>query len=246
MQVRRTACEARQQKGEIMEPGKHYGHRQRMREKAELTGFQFLPEHEQLEMILYAVIKRGNTNEIAHDLLERFHSIYGVLTADMSELVKIKGVGIGVAEFLHTLLPISGIVERSKAAYESGGEVVFDHIDSTVRFLRSLFTDLISERLYAVYLNKTYRVIKYESLSDGSMDGLHFDIPSAIRSALLNNAYYIVLAHNHPSGNMKPSSADLRATGDFAAAARAVGITLLDHVILSSNSYYSYRERKML
>ncbi len=113
-----------------MDGEKHTGHRQRMKEKSKNIGLAFMHEHEQLEIILYAVIPRGNTNEIAHELLRRFHSIYGVLSADVNELVKVDGIGVRAAEFLHSLPSILGIVKRSKIAYDSDDSIVLSDTKS--------------------------------------------------------------------------------------------------------------------
>lgn len=225
-----------------MDGEKHAGHRQRMREKVEKIGLAFLPEHEQLEYILYSVIPRGNTNEIAHELLQRFYSIYGVLSADVSELSAINGVGPRTAEFLHILPSVLGIVNRSKIAYENDNSIVLSDIKSTVDFVRTLFLDTISENIFIIYLNKSFRVINFERLNDGSMDSVAFDIGKTVRHAFLNNAYYIVAAHNHPSGYVNPSIDDMNATKRLDNAASILGITLLDHVIVSGDKYYSFRE----
>lgn len=229
-----------------MEAEKHLGHRRRMRDKAENIGLAFLPEHEQLEMILFDVIPRGNTNEIAHELLARFHSIYGVLTADVNELQRISGVGLKVAEYLHSLPSILGIVMRSKIAYDNDGITVLSNVELMVQFSRTLFYDSVSENIYAIFLNKKFKVIKFEWIGSGSMDGVDLKLNEVMRSAVLSNAYYIVLTHNHPSGSSTPSRSDCSVTRRFADAAKAIGVSLLDHIIISDDEYYSFREDNML
>ncbi|MCI5893262.1 MAG: DNA repair protein RadC [Clostridiales bacterium] len=229
-----------------MDGEKHTGHRQRMKEKVKSVGLAFMHEHEQLEIILYAVIPRGNTNEIAHELLRRFHSIYGVLSADVNELVKVSGVGIRAAEFLHALPSILGIVNRSKIAYENDNSIVLSSVKSIVDFVQTLFLDTISENVFVVYLNKSFRVMSFERINDGSMDSVSFDIGKTVRHALLNNSYYIIAAHNHPSGSVNPSTEDITVTKRLNNAARALGIKLLDHVIVSGEKYFSFLENNCI
>lgn len=225
-----------------MDANLHAGHRQRMRDKAEISGMAFLPEHEQLEIILFNAIPRGNTNEIAHNLLKKFHSIYGVLTADVKELQTVDGVGLRVAEYLHTLPSVAGIVERSKMAYENNGDTVLQSVESLTRFCRSLFLDTVAENLYAIFLTKTFRLIKFEHMSSGSMDGVYFSTNAVLRSAVLCGAYYIVLTHNHPSAKPYPSGEDRPSTKAFEKAANAIQIHLLDHIIIAGEKYFSFRE----
>jgi DNA repair protein RadC len=91
----------------------HDKHRQRLDKKAILYGFDMLEPHEQLEELLFQVIPRGDTNAIAHRLLERFVTIRGVINADVDELEQIKGVGHRAAMFLTSLPKLLGIIERN-------------------------------------------------------------------------------------------------------------------------------------
>ena len=229
-----------------MEKEKHSGHRERMRTKVDLIGLEFMSEHEQLEVILYSVIPRGNTNEIAHELLRRFHSIYGVLSADTDELQKVDGIGSRAADFLHMLPSILGIVTRSKIAYENDGSIVLSDVKKAAEFSKTLFSNSISESVYAVYMNKAYRVINFERLSEGTMDGVFFDVKKVMKHALANESYYVILVHNHPSGNVRPSADDRMVTNKAAAAFRNMNVILYDHLIISGDKYFSFREDETL
>ena len=217
-----------------------------MRDKLNSGSFSDLPEHEQLEVILFSVIHRGNTNEIAHRLLDKYGSVYGVLAADIDSLTEVEGVGVRVAEFLHNLPSILGVVMRSKIEYESNNEMVLKDISSLKTFLFTLFTDTITERVYMLMLNKGFRLIKFEKVSDGSIDDVYIDVGKVVRRAILNNASYVVLAHNHPSGAAVPSGFDISATGEVAKGLEVVGIGFLDHVIISGDRYYRFRENRVL
>lgn len=224
-----------------MSAEKHLGHRERMRNKAELIGLEFLSEHEQLEIILYSVIPRGNTNE-THELLDRFHSIYGVLTADAEELKKVDGIGSKAADFLRMLPSVLGIVRRSKLFYENDGSIVLKDTKRAAEFVTSLFESSISENIFAIYLNKAYRVINYERLNEGSMDSVYFDVKKLMKHALINQAYFVILAHNHPSGNVRPSVEDRSVTNRTINALSNMNVVLYDHIIVSGDNYYSFRE----
>ena len=213
----------------------HDGHRIRMREKLESGNLADLPEHEQLEILLFSVIPRGNT---------KFGSIYGVLSADISSLLEVDGIGARVADFLHNLPAVLGVVMRSKISYETDNKFLLNDINTLKDYLFSLFSDTVSERAYILFLNKGFRLIKFEKISDGSLEQVYIDISKAVRRAILNNAAYVVLTHNHPSGSVMPSDADISSTRELDEALNTVGIGLLDHIIIGGDSYYSFRESR--
>ena len=215
-----------------------------MRRKIEESSFDALPEHEQLEVILFSVIHRGNTNEIAHRLLQKHGSIYGVLTADVDTLTEVEGVGQRVAEFLHSLPAVLGVVMRSKIMYETGGGL--ENIEALKTYLFSLFADSISERVYVLFLNRKLQVIRFEKVGEGTIEDAYIDVVRIARSAVINNAAFVVLTHNHPSGTASPSAVDMTATREVKESLELLGVELLDHIIISGDRYYSFRERNCL
>ena len=122
------------------------------------------------------MIPRGNTNEIAHELLKKFGSIYGVLSADISSLLEVDGIGARVADFLHNLPAVLGVVMRSKISYETDNKFLLNDINTLKDYLFSLFSDTVSERAYILFLNKGFRLIKFEKISDGSLEQVYIDL----------------------------------------------------------------------
>ena len=112
--------------------------------------------------------------------------------------------------------------------------------------LRPLIGDMEVEEFWAVYLNSSNRVIRKERLSAGGLTGTLVDIRMIMKEALLCNATGMIVAHNHPSGNENPSGEDNRITEQIKKAAELLNIRLIDHVIITSNTYYSYVENDML
>ncbi len=240
-----SSCKARQQKSKVKmakSDNPHEGHRKRMYEKLETAKLSDLPEHEQLEIILFSVIPRGNTNEIAHRLLKRFGSVYAVLLADTRSLAEVDGVGMKTAEFLHNLPSVLGVVMQSKFAYENGNRFIFTETSKVRKFLFGMYADTVTERIMVVYLNKAFRMIKYENINDGSPDVVFVDIRKIVRNAVLSDASYVILSHNHPSGFTSPSEQDRQTTRDLRNALKTIGVGLLDHIIIGGDNYYSFRE----
>ena len=112
--------------------------------------------------------------------------------------------------------------------------------------LRPLIGDIEREEFWAIYLNQSNRIIRKERLSPGGLTGTLVDVRLIMKGALLCNATGMIIAHNHPSGNEKPSGEDNRITEQVKKAADTLNIRLLDHVIITSNTYYSYMDNGML
>ena len=112
--------------------------------------------------------------------------------------------------------------------------------------LKPLIGDIEKEEFWAIYLNQSNRVIRKERLSAGGITGTHVDVLLIMKEAILCNATGMIIAHNHPSGNEKPSKEDNLITEQVKKAAETLNIRLIDHVIVTSNTYYSYMDNGML
>lgn len=221
----------------------HHGHRERLDKKAKEVGLEFLPPHEQLEKILFVAIPRGNTNEIAHTLLERFGTLYGVLSAEVNELVEVPGVGKRVAEYLHDLPTVLGIVERCEWQDSSNTNSVYlNTIKECGEYAASLFHGATSEKFYMISLNAKNKVLRFDKLSEGTIDETQIYIRNIVKTALVNDAYAVILAHNHPSGRVQPSLADIERTNSIISALSVSGVHVYDHIIVSGDSWTSMRE----
>jgi len=119
--------------------------------------------------------------------------------------------------------------------------------DIAIGFIRS--TGIASEEqehLIAMVMDPKNNVKGYYTVTIGLADQTIVHAREIFRYAIINNASSIVLAHNHPSGNTNPSADDIRLTADMKEAGKIIGISLLDHVIISENSYFSFREKNMI
>ena len=118
--------------------------------------------------------------------------------------------------------------------------------DTVCDILRPLIGDIEKEEFWAVYLNQSNRIIRRERLSVGGIAGTYVDIRLIMKEAILCNATGMIISHNHPSGNENPSPEDNRITEQIKKAADSLNIRLTDHIIITSNTYYSYVENGML
>ena len=118
--------------------------------------------------------------------------------------------------------------------------------ETACNILRPLIGDVEREEFWAIYLNQSNMVIRKERLSVGGIAGTYVDIRLIMKEAILCNATGMIIAHNHPSGNEKPSGEDNRITEQVKKAAETLNIRMIDHVIVTSNTYYSYMDNDML
>lgn len=157
-----------------------------------------------------------------------------------------------VDELFSELTPECKMV--AEAAVELYKRVQIKHVErkqvisseTACNILRPLIGDLEREEFWAIYLNQSNKVIRKERLSAGGITGTLVDVRLIMKGALLCNATGMIIAHNHPSGNEKPSGEDNRITEQIKKSADTLNIRLLDHVIITSNTYYSYMDNGTL
>ncbi|MBQ9543372.1 JAB domain-containing protein [Ruminococcus sp.] len=214
----------------------HSGHRERMRTRFrthnDLEGFA---EHEVLEMLLFNILPRVNTNEIAHRLLKKFGNIRTVLTASVTDLCQVQGVGIKCAEQLTFLGQVFRRAER-----ESFLTVQADDIENLSAYLRNFFYADQVERLCAFSVNDAGKVSGCSVLSVGISDKVNFDIDELKRFLLYNDSKSLVLSHNHPFGKSEPSPEDIALTRQLYMLLDGKA-HLIDHVIVGADGVSSMR-----
>lgn len=110
--------------------------------------------------------------------------------------------------------------------------------------LKACISTLDHEELWGLFLNQENRLISIEMLTKGSINATVIDARTVLRRSLLNNAVKIVLAHNHPSGNPAPSRHDIEQTRKIQNACGVLDVSLLDHIILAEDSYFSFAEER--
>ncbi len=217
--------------------GIHSGHRARVREKIMQNGsFSNMLDHEFLEFLLFQSIPRGDTNPLAHKILDTFGSLNKVFEASYLELMQVEGVGEATA------LHIASYLEAVKR-YLKGTAVKNKYLDDTM-YIKEYFQALCMgnkyECAYAAFLNKAKALIKTEKLSEGSVDMTGIYIDRVAELALFHKASYVIVAHNHTSGNVRPSPNDVLNADLLMSALLDIRKTLLDFVIVDHLDAFSF------
>ena len=209
----------------------HEDHRARMREKYSLAR-DAMPDHEILEMLLYHVIPRKNTNPIAHALLLRFGSLDGVFRASIPQLTEVEGVGEKTAQFIKEIQYVGKRAETSTPKHQ-----VLDTLEKLARFLVATFCSETNEVVYAVLLDARARLISCKKLFEGTASSSSIDARRIAEYALSQGAVRVVLAHNHPSGSAEPSDEDISSTRYLTRVLKGVDLILEEHFIIAGSSY---------
>lgn len=209
----------------------HAGHRRRVRERYMANGLEGFAPHEVLELLLFYARARGDVNPLAHALLQEFGSLHGVLEASPEQLMCVKGVGEETATLLSMIVPLFRRYQTSRAT----DKVQLSGYRELADYCLSLLSGLRMERFCAVMMDGNYRLLGVKVISEGSIDRVEAYPRRVVEAALNYNASRVVLCHNHPSGTLAPSSADIDCTRDILRALSAVNIVLLDHVIVADD-----------
>lgn len=218
--------------------GIHDGHRERLRKLCLHGGFDALSDPQKLEFLLTYAIPRRDVNPIAHALLEHFGSFSAVLSAVPEELMKVDGVGESAAVLLSAVSSAAryGKIQRAEE------KKLLDSTSKVGEFLIPYFENNVEESAYLLFLDAKCRLIRCFKLEDGELNTVDIPVRQIVEKALQQKAVMVVLAHNHVSGVCTPSAEDLKTTREVAGVLKAVGVTLVDHVIVAGDGYYSMQE----
>ncbi|MBQ5810607.1 MAG: DNA repair protein RadC [Clostridia bacterium] len=215
--------------------GLHDGHRDRLRNRFLENGLETFYPHNVLELILFYAIPRKDTNELAHNLLNRFGSFHAVLDAPIEELCKVPGIGYNTAVLLKTYLPVA----RYYAASKGSPDMILDSSELCGNFLLSNFIGLTEEKTLLLCMDNRCKFLACVNVADGDMNSVGVSTRKLVETVLKTGATCVVLAHNHPGGVAIPSPGDVESTKKVAVAMKSIGVSLLDHIIVANDDYVS-------
>lgn len=215
----------------------HTGHRQRMKEEflARPDSFQ---DHRLLELILFYANPRSDTNPMAHDLMDRFGSLTGVLDALPEELRKLPGVGD------HTAVLLKAIKELARR-YFAGRTDLSDTADSSEAYARVLqhhFLGARNEIFCVLCMDGKHKILGDRFLGEGNVNTVQVTTRLIVEAVLAMNATVVVLAHNHVSGLALPSPDDVATTNALRDILSQVGVVLEDHLVFTDDDMVSMRD----
>ena len=213
----------------------HEGHRKRMKERFIKSGLDDFAPHNILELLLFYSIPRGDTNPVAHRLIDTFGSLSGVFDATPEELVKVDGVGENSAILISMIPQIARkyLEDKADTANIVGG------CSDIGAFLLPKFVGRTNEALMMVSIDNKNKIISCSVVAEGTVDSAKVSRRKIMEEAMKVKATRVILAHNHPCGVAVPSSEDVVMTKEIGRLFAQVGIELVDHIIVANDDYVS-------
>lgn len=209
------------------------------REKLMLKGKSVLSDAE----LIAILIGSGSRNESAVDLSKRIlasvdHNLNALGKLSIAQLMSFKGIGEAKAISIIAAMEL-GRRRKSEEVVEltkiTSSKAVFE-------VMQPIIGELSHEEFWVLYLNNSNKILFKSQLSKGGMTGTVVDVRMVFKTALEQNATSIILSHNHPSGKLAPSDADIQITKKIKNAGKELDIPVLDHIIISERGYYSFAD----
>ena len=219
----------------------HAGHRERMYQKV-FSNPDALAEHELLEILLFSVLPRVNTNPLAHKLLQVFGSLEGVFNAKPEFLASVDGVGERTASYLATI----GKVYNQVQAKKKKEEISWTSLDKIEQNVKDYFSGLTDEYLVVVLLNEKKHKIADLRFTNKSEDSINVAIIDIAHAISIHKPDSIIIAHNHPHTTCSPSTTDDMATQKVIFLCDVHGVRFLDHIIVGKDGIYSYWQNGLI
>jgi DNA repair protein RadC len=218
------------------------GHRKRLKQKFMNSGIETLHEYEALELLLTYVIRRQDVKRRAKALLEKFDSVKGILDAEIDDLKKIEGIGDRSAVFFKLVKETASLYLKQKAKEKKQVTCTTELLD----FCKTVMGGKKDEEFCVIYLDAQNQIIEFETVHKGVVNQAVVYPRQVLESALKKKASAIILAHNHPSGHVRPSDADIRLTKTIQETAKVLDILVHDHIIIGENRFFSFREEGLM
>ncbi len=212
------------------------GHRKRLREKFLQSGFEGFLDYEIIELLLTFGTPMRDCKQMAKDAIKRFKNLSGVINASSDELMQVKGVGetnsifIRVVKELNKRLP-KEYIERN---------ILLDSPETIFNFLKEKIGSEKKEHFVIMFFDVKNKLI-IDDVSVGILNASLVHPREVFKKAILNNASHVIIAHNHPSGDPNPSSEDINTTKRLIEAGKILGISIVDHLIITENKFVSLK-----
>jgi len=218
------------------------GHRARVKEKF-LTSFgEELHDYELLEILLFSAFLRKDTKPLAKKLIAKFGDISGVINADEMLLREVEGVGDSAIVQLKLAAQICKRILKKSAVERP----LLNNFEAIKSYASSLIGDLNYEAFYVFFLDKKYQLIEEKLIAKGEGDFVLVSAKEVARQALMLHASAIILTHNHPSNEAKPSASDIKTTNEIVEVLKKLQIKTLDHLIITKTASYSFKENFLI
>lgn len=223
----------------------HYiGHRQRLKQKVlnNDNAYSSLEDYELLEILLFFAIPRKDVKPLAKQLLNKFYNLSKLINISKNQLSEIDEVNDNTYIIFAVIRELIVRIQKSN--------VINKHVISSwsalLDYLKFSMSNLKTEQFRVLFLTKKNLLIADELMIDGTIDQAPVYPREIIKRGLFHEAGAVILVHNHPSGDCKPSRSDIDLTSKIVKICESVNITVHDHVIIGANDYFSFKSNLLL
>ena len=215
----------------------HQGHRQRLKQKFLENGIEALEPHEALELLLFYSIPQRNTNDIAHELINRFGNLTAVFDAPVKSLCEVKNISENSAVLLK-------LIPQMLRYYQVTPDkaLSMDNMDFVKKYFSSLYIGVKNEEFKVCCLDNNLQVVSCNTLAVGSSSEVVVTARMVAKAAFDSNTQHIILSHNHPDTFPKPTKEDISFTNNLFGKLKPIGIDILDHIIVGKGEVISMRQ----
>lgn len=224
----------------------YLGHRKRLREKfikaVELKSEETLQDYEILELLLFQSIPRGDVRPLAKTLVQKYGSLGAVLSADVSSLKAVKGVG----EAVICAIKVANNCSVRFIKEELKQKPIMASWKTLIDYCLVQMKHKTTEEFRIFFLNSKNMLIADELQGEGTVNHTPVYPREVVKRALEIGASSIILVHNHPSGDCTPSDSDIEMTQKILQATISVGIAVHDHIIIGGNNFFSFRNKGLM
>ena len=220
----------------------HFGHRARLRKRVETAGIASFLDHEFLELLLTYSITRKDTKSIAWQLLKQFGSLSAVLDADEAALSKVPGVGPRTIQLLTLVREAFSRYTKDKLPRTIKVGTVNDILD----YCRYSLAGKHEEFVEVMFLSNGWKLLKTHRFIEGAISEIRLEPRKVVEMALHIKATGLIVIHNHPSGDPRPSAADLAWTNQLEQAAGVFDISVWEHLIICRHAHFSFHGHQLV
>lgn len=219
-----------------MAENSHKYHRKRLRKELLINDFpETVEPHKVIEALLFYGVPRKDTNPIAHELIDKFGSIYGILEADAYDLLQINGMTENSVTLIKLILPLMRRYQTDK--YKD--KYKFCSIEEIGEFLKQRHSGYRDEVFMVTTFTTAGEKIGCDIINKGDMNTVSLSVKAVVKTVLKHNAPCVIISHNHNCGTAMPSKADIEMTQSLQYTLEQMGVRLLDHIIIAKDDFIS-------
>ena len=220
----------------------YLGHRARVKEKFLNSSGEELHDYELLEILLFSSFARKDSKPLAKKLIAKFGNISSVINSSEEMLRDVERVSDAVIVQLKLAQQISKRIAKKSAKEKP----LLNNFDAAISYISLLLKDLNYEAFYVLFLDKKHQLIEEQLIAKGENDFVLVSAKDVARRALMLHASSIILTHNHPSGELKPSNSDIKTTNEIIEVLKKLQIAVLDHFIITKTDSFSFKQNCLI